>query len=116
MRRNPERLLIKAMKEQMAGKRSQLPVHLVPIWQAFCDLTRTRRYNDYGPEAITYQEIAAYRDLMGVPLQPHHVKTIMSMDAEWLQQARAVKESGAAPMPKVSNFAVTPEIFDAMIG
>lgn len=95
----------------------RIPSHAAPLWDTFTSLSRTRRYSEIGPDPISYQEVAAYRDLMGVPLASRHVAAIMAMDAAWLESAaEKLARAPTTSMQKASHIPVTPEIFDAMMG
>lgn len=112
-----EAQLIKALQEQASSGKAFIPPHAKPVWDAFLALSRTRRYNSFGPEAITYQEIAAFRDMMGIPLQAHHIAIITTLDAAWIEQAQGVRDKvrGGA-QTKAPTIPINGDLFDAMFG
>lgn len=107
--------LIKALQEQASGGKAFIPPHAKPVWDAFLALSRTRRYNSFGPEAITYQEIAAFRNMMGIPLQAHHIAIITALDAGWLKEAQDVREKASGGVAtRAPTVPMSGELFDAV--
>lgn len=112
-----EAQLIRALQQQASGGRAFIPPHAKPVWDAFLALSRTRRYNSFGPEAITYQEISAFRDMMGIPLQAHHIAIITALDAAWIEEAQGVREKArGGAQTKAPTIPISGELFDAMFG
>lgn len=110
-----ETQLIKALQGQASGGKAFIPPHAKPVWDAFLALSRTRRYNSFGPEAITYQEIAAFRDMMGIPLQAHHIAIITTLDAAWIEQAQGVKDRSREGIKTGGpNIPISHDLFDSM--
>ena len=104
---------LRALVEMAAkGETVRVPDHLMPIWRPFRDISRTRRWADHGPEAISYQEVAAYCAMTRTPLQPHHVEAIMEMDAAWLDHLHQRRNgvTAAVPLP------LTAASLDSMLG
>jgi len=62
-----------------------LPRDFAHIWNAFIELHNARGSGGFGPCAITYSEIAAYRDLTGVDLSPWEVKVIRALDTLYIE-------------------------------
>jgi hypothetical protein len=57
----------------------------------FNELSDTRGYTEVGPLAITYTEIKAYVELMGVCLSSWEVGTIKAMDAAFLLETYRIR-------------------------
>lgn len=62
--------------------------------EAFRELNAARGSNGYGPQALTYQEIAAWCALNGVTLSPWEIETLAAMDAEAMRAMHEKKNSG----------------------
>jgi hypothetical protein len=105
--------LLSAARSIFAGATVALPDGQALLWHAFVALSRTRRTGINGPEAISYAEVLAYCQLTRLPLEPHHVETIMAIDWEWLSRATgaALVEQGSHPSPPISV-----ALFDAVFG
>ena len=98
--------LMRALEAHLdGGQPMRLPDGAGIIWDAFVALSRTRT----APQAISYRDVQAYCDLMRVPLEPHHVRTIMELDDIWLSWATKPQKP-EKPLPKLSVAA-----FDARI-
>lgn len=98
--------LTDALKSNLAHKAAQWPEGADVFTTAFAGLSATRTYADGRPDPISYAEIAAYCNLMRLPLEPDHVRILRAMDEAWLVHAR----SG----PKAPTQEITPELFDAL--
>ncbi|MCA0847189.1 hypothetical protein LCL92_07850 [Salipiger thiooxidans] len=72
-------------------------------------LSRARSCGAAGPNPISYPEIAAYAQLMRMPLEPHHVETLAAMDAVWMQRVYARAKGGPSAQ-------LTAAAFDAFLG
>ena len=60
------------------------------IWRWFCELTVARGSNGWGPNPLSYQDIAAWVALTGTITRPEEVKAIMLLDRIWMaEQAKA---------------------------
>lgn len=70
--------------------------------QAFQDLSRARTYNAGGPNPITFSDLEAYRQLVGLSDDPAFKRALMShvvaMDSCFLEYA-ADKRSAEAKRP-----------------
>lgn len=111
-----EQLLIAAISKQMAGKPAKIPEHGRLLWDAFCRLSRSRQYNEIGPQPISYQEISAYCSAMQIPLSPHHISVITGIDQAWLRLVMEKRNQPVKAMGQVSSMPMTEGIFDAMFG
>ncbi|GGO55198.1 hypothetical protein SAMN05444398_103271 [Roseovarius pacificus] len=113
-----EKSLCAALRDHLAGSSLRLQSEYLPIWDAFLALSRARSCGPTGPNPIGYPEIDAYARLMRLPLEPRHVACIAAMDRVWVDQVyrgRNVPE-GVKVLPQRSGQALTPGLFDAMIG
>lgn len=91
------------------GKALPLPLAGVPIFAAFADLSRARRWSEVGPDPLQWSEIAAWAARPGRHLPPHHLDMIRALDAAWLEgQRKPQGEAVAGPL--------TAAAFDAAIG
>lgn len=81
-------------------------------WSIFTDLHSSRLWTETVPQPITYTELAAYCQCMEWPLRPQDVAIIRAMDRAYVE-AFHKGEPAAPAMPKQ---ALTPAIFDAVIG
>ncbi len=108
------KLLCTAMEASAAGQMVTLPEGVYPLWRTFTALSRCRAYGPLGALPIPYSEIAAYARLMRVPLEPHHVETIMELDEHWLSMTkRSSAPVGVRSLPQRSEQPLTPAVFDA---
>lgn len=55
------------------------------VWAYFLELSSTRPIGYNGPLAITYQEIAAWKDLTETPLSPWEVEVIKRLDKIYMK-------------------------------
>lgn len=62
------------------SKQLELPPLGVPVWNYFCDLSRARQSNGFGPQPYTYSEIQAYCNLNGITLQPWELDLLKAID------------------------------------
>lgn len=56
------------------------PEGLAYLWEWFLDLSRTRQIGDFGVQAITYTELAAWSGLRDYRLAPHEVDALLELD------------------------------------
>lgn len=110
--------LCAALEKHLAGGAAQAPEGSSPLWNAFMALSRARSCGPAGPNPIAYTDIAAWAQLMRVPLEPRHVETIAAMDQVWLEHVytRKTVPEGAKPLPPRSKHKVTAELFDLAVG
>lgn len=70
-----------------------LPKLVEPVWNAFCAMHDARGSNGYTPNAITWQDIAAWQQVSGNTLTPWELDTIRALDgvamAAFAKQAKA---------------------------
>jgi len=60
------------------------PTLLSHVWSAFCTLSNTRTAGYSGPNAISYYEIKAWKDLTDTPLKSWEVEALKRLDAVYL--------------------------------
>ena len=103
--------LCASLEAHLAGGRPDLPEGGAVIWRCFTALSRARSCGPIGPNPISYPEIAAYAQLMRMPLEPHHVQTLLAMDSALLAAHRNKKSGAGGPKSNLSAAA-----FDAFMG
>ncbi len=111
--------LCTALKSRLAGGTSSLPEAGLPLMEAFGALSRARSYNPHGPNPVTWEAMAAWSQLMRVPLEPHHADIIMALDAVWIEDAyRTDKQApeGVKTLPPMSQHPINAGLLDAMLG
>jgi hypothetical protein len=62
----------------------EVPVEAAHIWGWFHELHAARSNNGYGPNPISYTEIAAWGKLTGIRLREHEVRAIRNIDLVYL--------------------------------
>ncbi len=65
-------------------------------WSWFFDLHGARAYSDGVPQAISFTEISAWRQLLSEPVAPHHVKLLRKMDTAFLAAILKVQKEREA--------------------
>jgi hypothetical protein len=84
---------------------SEIPLELAYLWGWFQELSATRGSNGWGPNPITYTEVATWARLTGTIIRPMEVRLIMTLDGLfriavseaseqrrlWLEQKRAAE-------------------------
>jgi hypothetical protein len=63
------------------------PACLDYLWQWFCELSNSRQYTDFGPLALSYQEIQAWANLTGKDPAAWEVEAIKQIDRLFLNEA-----------------------------
>ena len=115
-----QNLLCAALRAHLDGAGPRIPEGAGPLWDAFLRLSAARSYHQFGGNPISYAEIEAYTRLMGVPLQPHHVRALCAMDAVFLEHFAPGKGAkvpeGVKAVPTRSSHALSPALFDAALG
>lgn len=61
------------------------PYALLWQWQVFLELDRRRQSSGYGPQPISFQEIASWEHLMVVNLRPWEVRLFADLDDVYLK-------------------------------
>lgn len=110
--------LCAAVMAALTGRKVRPPEAGLELWNAFQRLSATRTYHPAGPNPIQPSEIAAWCQLMRMPLEPRHVDIITAMDAAWLDQAYArdrAAPDGVKTLPPVSQVPLTAALFDAVL-
>jgi hypothetical protein len=111
------KLLCEALKLSLrTGKRPTLPAGGDLLWSWFLELHATRSYGPAGPNAISFAEIGAYLELLQIPAQPHHVRILRAMDAEYLEHAFAGKGGATGATSRQPQSDLTADGFDAIFG
>ncbi|WP_306752094.1 phage tail assembly chaperone [Paracoccus actinidiae] len=111
--------LCAALKARNVGGKTPIPEAGLPLWQAFGALSRARSYNPHGPNPITWEALAAWSQLMRVPVEPRHADIIMALDAVWIKDAyRTDKQApeGVKTLPPMSQHPINAALLDAMLG
>ncbi|MGA0617415.1 phage tail assembly chaperone [Paracoccus sp. KR1-242] len=110
--------LCAAVKAALAGQKVAPPEAGRAIWNAFHSLSGTRTYNPAGPNPIQPSEMAAWCQLMRLPLEPRHVAALLAMDVAWLDHAysRTKAPDGVNVLPPISKMPLTTALLDAMLG
>ena len=68
-----------------------LPDDVTHVWMWFNDLSAARGSNGWGPNAISYQDIAAWIALTGTITRPPEIAAILMLDRLWLaEQSKAM--------------------------
>lgn len=102
------------------GQAMRLPAGGELVWRWFRDLSAARGQGFAGPLPITWKEIDAYRRLSGEPIEPGHVKLILTLDRCFIEfHAAAAGEVGPSlqPMAKGRDRGnLSAQAFDAMFG
>lgn len=114
------RQIVATLQKQLAGAKVRLPPEASILWDAFSDLSQARTWHGHGANPISYPDIEAYCRIMRLPLEPHHVKTLMAMDRVWLahvsaQMVRGGKD-GVKRLAPASKHKLTPQLMDALLG
>lgn len=111
--------LCAALKSRLAGDTTPLPEAGLPLWEVFGALSRQRGYNPHGPNPITWEAVAAWSQMMRVPLEPRHVDIIMALDVVFMEDAyRRDKQApeGVKTLPPMSQHPINAGLLDAMLG
>lgn len=112
-----KRLILAALRGQLAGERTLPPLGAAPLWAAFHRLSRARTWHAHGPNPISFQEVEAYCRLFRVPFEPGHIDIITAMDEAWLAhsfEAMRSKTSERKTIPPASKRPLSAALFDAI--
>lgn len=73
-----------------------LPAVALPVWEAFCALSRSRGYTFGGPLPIAISEMQAAFDLFDVPEDEREewAYWISDLDGEWMKSATKKEGDG----------------------
>ncbi len=55
------------------------------VWSAFIALNRSRTVGFSGPNPIGYEQIKAWKELTGTPLDAREVEAVMSLDTIYMR-------------------------------
>jgi hypothetical protein len=61
------------------------PDRLAHVWQAFVELHSGRSYSGSGPNPLSWSDIKAWDDLMGLGLKEWEIRAIKALDSVWLR-------------------------------
>jgi hypothetical protein len=73
-----------------------MPFELSYIWGWFWELAATRQSHGFGPNPLSYSDIAAWAGLTGVALRASELDAIMMLDRLWFLsyvEARSAQEA-----------------------
>lgn len=68
-----------------------LPVAVRPVWNAFIAMHERRGSNGYGPNPITWHDIAAWQAVSGLVLTPWEASVVGTLDG--VAMAAAAKQA-----------------------
>jgi hypothetical protein len=71
----------------------ELPESCVPVWKWFIDLNNSRSSNGFGVNPLSYSDIKAYLDLIGVEVEEWELYLIKRIDNEALNSYSKEAES-----------------------
>jgi len=57
------------------------------VWSAFLSLSNSRSAGFSGPNPITYEQIKAWKELTGTPLDARDVEAVVRIDAVYMRVA-----------------------------
>jgi hypothetical protein len=66
---------------------AEIPLEAAHVWAWFCDLHSARSSSGFGPNPISYSEIAAWGKLTGERVRRHEVKLLRQLDTLFLAEA-----------------------------
>lgn len=64
--------------------RDRFPQALAYLWQWFVEICEVRGSNGFGPNCITYPDIAAWAQLTGSRPTPWDVGVLRALDRAWM--------------------------------
>ncbi|MEQ8292695.1 MAG: hypothetical protein RIA08_10855 [Roseovarius sp.] len=110
--------LTRALDDHLAGEPLRLPEGAAVLWNAFTALSHARTLGPVGPNPIQHSEIEAWARLMRMPLESRHVAILAEMDRIWMRDAYSKKPApeGVKTLPARSTQAITPGLFDLVVG
>ena len=111
--------LCTALRAHLVGGKAPLPEVGRLLLDAFNALSRARSYTGAGPNPITWEALAAWSQVMRVPVQPRHAAIIMTLDQVWMDAAyrqTAKTPEGIKTPPPVSAQPLTAALFDVIAG
>jgi hypothetical protein len=79
-------------------------------------LESARSGNGYGPNPISYSEIAAWSNLTGRAPRPWEVSALRAMDDTRIALFSAKQGAADDDAPPTSQRELTPALFDALFG
>lgn len=111
--------LCDALDAKMKGRNADVPEGGEPLISAFLDMSRARSWSSIGPNPISWSDLAAWSQVMQVPIQPHHADIIKALDYVWM--ADAARRQGNAPegvktLPPISDHPISAALLDVMMG
>lgn len=113
-----KRQLCAAVAASRPGGNPDVPESGRELWNAFQRLSSARTYHAGGPNPIQISEVAAWCQIMRLPLEPRHVDILLAMDQAWLDRAYAKAQvpEGVKALPPVSKHALNAGLLDAIMG
>lgn len=79
--------LVAAISAQHNGRRLNIPVAGILLWNLYQQIAASRTYHSAGPNPISFTEIEAFARLHRWPLRPHHIGILRAMDNAVLEDA-----------------------------
>jgi hypothetical protein len=70
-----------------------LPPAVAALWEAFAALSAARGSNGFGPNPLTYADLAAWQQVHGVPLTGWEAEILLALDRVALATIHAQSES-----------------------
>ncbi|RMC35357.1 hypothetical protein C9E81_08935 [Paracoccus alkanivorans] len=109
--------LCKALKAHLTGGKARVPDGGREMLDAFQALSRARSWHQHGPNPISWEAMAAWSQLMRVPIEPHHAEIIMALDNVWLNHAmqRNNAPEGVKKIAPISEQPLSAALFDVAV-
>lgn len=110
--------LCTALEARLTGQKARTPDAGAELLDAFLALSRARSIGPHGPNPISWEALAAWAQIMRVPIQPDHADIIMALDDVWMTHAtrRSKAPEGVKTLPPMSKHPLSVGLMDAMIG
>lgn len=108
--------LCAALEARLKGQKVRVPDAGTELLSAFLALSRARSSGPHGPNPIAWEAIAAWAQVMRVPIEPHHAEIIMALDDVWMTRTMRRGPEGVKTLPPVSKHPLSAGLLDAMIG
>lgn len=108
--------LCTALEARMNGQKARTPDAGAELLDAFLALSRARSIGPHGPNPITWEALAAWSQVMRVPIRPDHAEIIMALDDVWMTRTMKRAPEGVKTLPQVSKHPISAGLLDAMIG
>ncbi len=112
-----KRQLCKAFEARLKGRKERVPDGGAAIIDMFLALSRARSYGAHGPNPIAWEALAAWAQVMRVPIEPHHADIIMALDGVWMDHAMNHKAApeGVKVLPPISQHPISAALIDVVM-